>query len=417
MGAWAELVRECGSEIRAARNENISIDLLRKRLSQEREYEGKTPVPDPGCPELDPTPEPPVPIGIELRREQIQIAGLKSQITRLEKELIQEQDFRRGMENLYSAKTEKVSWPLATPHIRKGISLTPILFTSDFQCGEVVRAEEIDGLNEYNLDEFCSRYGKMIFKTVNLAEESTGATDFPGIIYLRGGDAISGQIHEELCQTNDLSAIPACKLLFQQEKEGILRLRNKFGKVRVISLPGNHGRTTLKSHSKKYGALNYETMLSWWLASAFESDCNVSFWTPQSADALFQVEGWNFLMSHGDRMGSRGGAGFVGPAATIARGHQKLYQNWTATGQHVDCILTGHLHTSLKLERGYANGSLVGYGEYARDLRALPAPAMQWLLFIHREMMVSHAFELQLSDRPFRSINDESFHVEAAHAL
>jgi hypothetical protein len=74
----------------------------------------------------------------------------------------------------------------------------------------------------------------------------------------------------------------------------------------------------------------------------------------------------------------------------------------------VDLVLTGHLHTSLKLELGYGNGSLCGYGEYARDLRCTPAAAAQWLFFMHRETMVSHAFELQLSDRPRRRVVDES---------
>jgi hypothetical protein len=286
--------------------------------------------------------------------------------------------------------------------------LTPLLFTSDYQCGEVIRAEEVDGINEYNQDIFCERYQLMIDKTISLAAQNTGATEFPGLVYLRGGDAISGEIHDELAETNDLSAIPAGRLVFQQEREGIKRLLDKFGKVRVISLPGNHGRTTFKSYSKGYAIRNFETMISWWLADSFSDNPNVTFWTPMSADAVFQVEGWYGCLSHGDRMGSRGGMGFVGPAATIARGHQKLFQNWTATGQKIDFIMTGHLHTSLKLERGYANGSLAGYGEYARDLRALPAAASQWLLFMHREQMVSHAFELALSKRPRRMFIDAS---------
>ena len=98
-----------------------------------------------------------------------------------------------------------------------------------------------------------------------------------------------------------------------------------------------------------------------------------------------------------------GVTGFIGPAATIARGHKKLFDNWSLTGRHVDCILTGHLHTSLKLELGYANGSLAGYSEYARDFRAKPDAAKQWLFFVHEDEMISHHFELRLSDRPRRT--------------
>jgi hypothetical protein len=353
-------------------------------------------------------PAPPAPESrdvIEARRDKNMIAALKSQLKAAEQRVLVAEDRIADMDTLHRARVEPGVW-LATPALKSALSLTPVLFTSDFQCGEVVRPDEIDGINEFNQDIFVERYQKMIDKTIALAGENTGATDFPGIVYLRGGDAISGEIHDELAETNDLSAVPAVRLVHQQEREGIKRLRDKFGKVRVISLPGNHGRTTFKPHAKGAVERNFETLLSWWLADSLAYDPNITFWTPHSVDALFEVEGWNGLLSHGDKMGSRGGQGFIGPAATIARGHQKLFQNWTATGKSVDFILTGHLHTSLKLERGFANGSLVGYGEYARDLRCLPDAAKQWLLFFHRETMVSHQFELQLSRKPRRIISD-----------
>lgn len=340
---------------------------------------------------------------LEQRRIQTLISGLKNRVKVLEESLIVARDAQAAMESLHIAQMEPAKW-LAKPNIARPANLTPILFTSDFQVGEVVRPEEIDGINEYNQDIFVKRYQTMIDKTISLAERNTGAKAFSGIVYLRGGDAINGEIHEELAETNDLSSVPACRLLQRQEREGIKRLRDKFKRVRVISLPGNHGRVTKKPHAKRYSERNYETMLTWWLADHFDSDPNVQFWTPPSGDAWFEVEGWAFLASHGDRMGSRGGQGFIGPAATIARGHQKLYQNWTATGRRVDCILTGHLHTSLKMSLGFANGALVGYNEYARDFRAMPDAAKQWLLFVHKEQMISHQFEIQLSKRPKRDI-------------
>jgi hypothetical protein len=344
---------------------------------------------------------------LEARRDKNAIASLKASLKAMEARAVDAEDRASLMDALHKARVEPTQW-LAAPHVQSVLSLTPLLFTSDFQAGEVVRPDEIDGINEYNQDIFAERYQTMIDKTIMLATENTGATEFPGVVYLRGGDAISGEIHDELAETNDLSAVPAARLVYQQEREGIKRLRDRFGRVRVISLPGNHGRTTFKSHAKNYALRNFETLLSWWLADSFSDDPYISFWTPMSADALFEVEGWSGLLSHGDRMGSRGGQGFVGPAATIARGHQKLFQNWTATGQRVDFVLTGHLHTSLKLERGFANGALVGYNEYARDLRCLPDAAKQWLLFVHHKEMISHQFELQLSRKPRRHVADQS---------
>lgn len=342
-----------------------------------------------------------------IERREFQQSGevLRRRNVALETQIVEERRWRRQFESL-SQIPESAAWR-AAPAVHGSSTHVVQLFTSDFQCGERINPAEIDGINEFNQDIFIERYQRMIDKTIDLAVNHTGATDFDGCIYLGGGDAINGEIHEELTETNDLSSIPALRLLCQQEAEGLRRLRDAFGRVRVYRVPGNHGRTTKKPRSNGYTERNYETLLAWWLASKFENDPRVEFFIPPSGDAYYDVMGWKFLMSHGDRMGSRGGQGFIGPAATIARGHAKLYNNYTQTGRPVDWILTGHLHTELKLERGFANGALVGYNAYARDLRATPDAARQWMFLTHETRPVAHQFSIQLSAMPRRTLITE----------
>ncbi len=290
----------------------------------------------------------------------------------------------------------------ASPRLASSSTLVPVLFTSDMHCGEVIDPDEVDGLNSYNLEIFRSRYQMMIEKTIEISRKHMGPAEYPGIIYLRGGDAISGNIHDEIRETNDLSSVPAIRECFMQERAGVKRLLDEFGRAHVISVPGNHGRTTIKPRHSGYSQHNYETMLAWWLQSAFEGDARVTFHQPNSGDAYFSILGWHVLLNHGDRMGSKGGMGFIGPAATIARGHWKLYDNWTRTGLPVSYVLTGHLHTSLKLERGYANGSLAGFNPFARDMRVLPDAPRQWLLYFHRDLGICDARELVLGANPSR---------------
>lgn len=336
-------------------------------------------------------------------RERNRIEELTERLKKTEQHVITLQDENSVLKQLKGLHLSGVPW-VGSPQVMDRTTLVPLLFTSDFHVGEKIIAAELDGMNSYDMDIFASRYNTLIERTIDISEHHTGPSDFPGIFYLRGGDAISGQIHEELRETNDLSAIPAGKWLLRHEREGIKRLKAKFGRVRVISIPGNHGRHTLRPRASGYMTTNYETLLSWWLASMFDDDPNVTFYTPESGDAWFEVLGHAFLLSHGDRMGSRGGMGFVGPAATIARGHQKLYTSWSLTGKQVDYILTGHLHTSLKLEYGYGNGSLVGYSPFAQSIRAKPDAAKQWLLYVHAKRGVSLPFEIQVNDRPIRSV-------------
>ena len=68
----------------------------------------------------------------------------------------------------------------------------------------------------------------------------------------------------------------------------------------------------------------------------------VRFFYPLSGDALFQVYGWRFLAAHGDRMGSRGGQGFLGALATVIRGMHKMHAYYAAQGMTIDYVVAGH---------------------------------------------------------------------------
>lgn len=405
IAATQEAFRRLGTVAATAREINVSRSTVRARL-------GAGPPPR--------APEPAKPVvrvkagsapfdisGIDLRRAEARASDLAAQLRDAQDRALRAEALVANLLGTRSAKVDPAVWAPSAPAAQRATTLLPMLFTSDMHVGEVVDAAEIDGMNTYGLDVFAERYQRMIERTANLASDHTGAAEFPGIYYLRGGDAISGGIHDELAASDALSSVPAVRHLVRQESEGIRRLKSRFGRVHVISVPGNHGRTTRKPWAKGYAERSWETLIAWWLADLFADDPAVTFETPKSADAYFDALGWKVLMSHGDRIGSRGGQGFVGPAATIARGHQKLQANYSLSGRPVDLILTGHFHTSLKLGRGFGNGAFIGYNEYARDLRATPDAAKQWLILMHEARCVSHQFEIQLSDPPRRSAQPE----------
>jgi hypothetical protein len=360
--------------------------------------------PEPTAPK--PTVDPNAEVMKQLRLAEAELARTKSHLKTALARADAAEEVRESIFRLRSISDEPVHWP--PPQVFTGghkTVLTPIIFGSDFQVGEVVRLEQMDGMNEYNMDIFAERYQLLVDRTIDLAKDHVGDADFDRAIYARGGDAINNRIHEELAETNDLSAVPAIQWLCRHEREGIKRWADYFGRLHVVSIPGNHGRTTIKPRSNSYVGTNFETLLTLWLQGEFRDDPRITWQTPHSGDAYFEVQGWKFLLAHGDRMGSRGGAGFIGASATIARGHQKLFQNWAATGRPVDYIMTGHLHTSVKLPFGYGsfgNGSLVGYNAFARDHQMTPDAAKQWELFVHAKRGVTAMYEVQLSKHPIR---------------
>jgi hypothetical protein len=132
----------------------------------------------------------------------------------------------------------------------------------------------------------------------------------------------------------------------------------------------------------------------------FDGDDNVTFHTPESGDAFFTMYGRRYLATHGDRIGSRGGQGFIGPAATIMRGMKKTYDTCARMGMPVQAMFIGHFHVGMELEYGWSNGSLPGYSEFARDGRMMPQEPMQWLLYFHRKYGVTSRWAVRLDDPP-----------------
>lgn len=341
---------------------------------------------------------------IQVRALTDQNRKLRAQLDEATRRADTSDELRRAMLGAHAVTLDEIALPYDIGDHFVGESVhVPILFTSDFQFGEVVDRDEMDGMNAFDRHIFVDRYALMIDKTIRWCgaiSDGWNAVYPKGIIYLRGGDAISGEIHEELRETNDLSAAPACRELVQIERAGLRRLAEAFGHVHVISIPGNHGRSKVKPVHKGYTDHNWESLLAWWLADSMAYDARVTFEFPKSGYARFAAEGWQFLMIHGDRMGAGGGTGFIGAPAPITKGHLKQRIMAAELDDPVDYVLTGHLHTSMKLPRGFANGCMPGYNEFARSLGLQPDVAKQWLLLAHKKRV--YGIELELSDFPRR---------------
>jgi hypothetical protein len=341
----------------------------------------------------------------ELRRLREEVRLLRADKTRLQRDLDKAEDLRDSVFHLALDDFGPPRWPAPKPGRKADRLHKPILFTSDFQYGEVVNPAEMDGMNAFNKRIFAERYARMIDKTIKWADaiaNGWGALYNQGCVYLRGGDAISGEIHDELRETNDASVRGALQELAAIEREGIRRLRDRFGHVHVISIPGNHGRVTMKPRHKRYVDLNFETILADLIQAKFEREPGYTFETPDSGYAYFNAAGWEFALLHGDRMGAGGGTGYIGAPAPITKGHLRTRLAAATTGRMVDFVLTGHLHTSMKLPRGFANGSMPGYNEFARSLNLDPDAAKQWLIFASPRHV--YGVELELSDFPKRGL-------------
>ncbi len=319
---------------------------------------------------------------VEIARLKGRVSALTAENKTLADRARKAEDLRAGLFGLTETPPDPVAF--RAPEGGDGGAETIVLFLSDLHWGEVVSLPAMDGLNSFDLEIARARLGRYFQTVADLATKHWTGPAPARLILVLGGDLVSGEIHAELAKTNEAKALPAVKDLASHLAEGVALLRRRLScPIDVVSLAGNHGRSTLKPESKESAETSYDILVSDFLEMALRGRDGIAFWVPSSVDAVFSVYGWRVLATHGDRIGSRGGTGFIGPAATAARGMKRLVADYAARGVHLDLIMIGHFHTPLMLEEGFVNGCLPGPSEYSRDGRFRPAPARQIWLTIH----------------------------------
>lgn len=285
---------------------------------------------------------------------------------------------------------------------KAGIPGVPMTMWSDFHWGEVVRAEEVGGVNAFNRKIAKTRLKKLVNQTIELCKYHMVNPQYPGIVVALGGDMITGAIHEELQDTNDGYVQQSLLELQEELIAALTEMADAFGKVFVPCVVGNHGRETLKPRMKGRVYTSYEWNLYCQLKRHFKRDARFCFLVPGETDCYFNVLGHRFLLTHGDSLGVKGGDGIIGALGPIARGTFKLGRSEAQIGRDFDTLLIGHYHTYIPRGQAVpviANGTLKGYDEYARlGLRVRYTRPSQALWFVHRKHGITAQWEIFLDD-------------------
>jgi hypothetical protein len=136
----------------------------------------------------------------------------------------------------------------------------------------------------------------------------------------------------------------------------------------------------------------------------FQNDDRFHFQIPNETDYNFAVQGHRFTLTHGDTLGVKGGDGIIGVIGPIARGTTKLGRSEAQIGRDFDTLLMGHYHTYLPRSDAVpvvANGSLIGYNEYARlALRVPYSRPSQALWFMHEKHGFTASWPVYLDELP-----------------
>jgi uncharacterized protein YdcH (DUF465 family) len=288
------------------------------------------------------------------------------------------------------------SWLIKTKE-KKKFAGVPTLMASDWHWGEIVDPNQINGVNEYNMTIAQNRARTMVEKTIDLLKNYVANADYPGIVFVLGGDMVSGDIHEELQATNQIEIMPVVLDLFGVLCWCIDTLANEFGQVFIPCVSGNHGRNTHKIRNKGRNFTSFDWLLYQFLAKRFENDSRITFHIPDGSDAYYSIYGHKYLLTHGDQF--RGGDGVIGALGPIIRGdHRKRSRN-SQIDMGYETMLLGHWHQLIQLERLIVNGSLKGYDEYAYSNNFGFEPPRQAMWITHPEHGITFSIPIYVDKK------------------
>lgn len=287
----------------------------------------------------------------------------------------------------------------SAPHASRSIL---IAHTSDLHMGEVIDPREVGGLNAFNPEIAATRMRRYFDAVCEKGAEWMGGRTCDGVLLTMGGDLVSGDIHEELMRTNALTSHEQVAQVVGVYDAGIRQLAARFGKVHVVAVPGNHGRTTVKQTFKLASRLSYDILAATMLRDRFKGDSAVTWQIAEGIDVRVPIYGKTILVTHGHMIGTAGGNGFAGPVLPIVRGGHKIKAQSAAAGLGCDLILMGHYHTSAAPPSILANGSVPGYSEYGQGLRVALEPPKQWLARFSSTWGLADMLAVQLEERQTR---------------
>lgn len=351
----------------------------------------------------DPGTAPPADEATLSQRERIaaqdRIRDLEAQIKAMHRDDLTAESVREAIFGLAAAPAQPPRW-LVEPRGRRSVTGTPCTLWSDWHWGERVDPAQVNGVNRFDLAVAHERIRILVENTSDLCYSHMTNPTYPGVVVCLGGDMVSGDIHEELSETNELPTMPVLVDLFGKLAWALGVMADKFGRVFVPAVAGNHGRNTKKPRMKDYVYSNFDWLLYTMLEAHFRAakDDRVTFLIPPAADAYFNVYGHRYLLTHGNNLGVRGGDGIIGALGPILRGDVKIRNASGHIGQPFDTLLMGHWHQLLTLfPRLCVNGSLKGYDEFAKlGLRAPPEEPQQALWFTHPERGVTCSWPVKL---------------------
>jgi len=268
-----------------------------------------------------------------------------------------------------SEHTPSIRTPRSRPKTGKRIA-SPVFFLSDLHFGESVTLEESLHQNEYNMAESKRRFAKCIDNMLWLRADMARTQSCDDTLLVLGGDIVSGDIHDELRETNDGGMLDQCGAAVAAIAPGVKALADATpGVLHIVAVGGNHGRLTKKKQVKNNFQHSVEHIGVYHPLRLALGDLGdkVAWHIPRAERFLFDLHGRRVSIQHGDMIRSQGGIGGVLVPMT----------RYVTRDAKADLYMFGHFHQAECFGKCAINGSLIGESAYTGWLGVESRPPEQ----------------------------------------
>jgi len=266
---------------------------------------------------------------------------------------------------------------------------TAVLVLSDWHVEELVQPERVNGLNEFTLEIAAQRIANTFDRALLLLEDARHLSRIDEMVVAVLGDLISGYIHEELQEGNQLAPLPATMFAADCLEAGLRKLlaHGKLSRIVVPACFGNHGRTTPRRRVATGADNSFERNLYLHLARRFRDDLQVQWNIAEGYHNWLEIQGRQVRFHHGDAIRYWGGVGGISIPIN------KAIAAWNKS-RRADLDIFGHLHQWLWGWNWLCNGSLIGYAPFSVEIKADYQPPLQSFCVIDRDRGLVRALPL-----------------------
>lgn len=259
------------------------------------------------------------------------------------------------------------------------------MMLSDCHGDQIVTPEKVMGYENFSYEEFCKRAQQYVDTTLSFCFDNMSRHVFDELHIFGLGDYVTGEIHGAKEHSKWENAIKNAMGVGEVFALMIQDLSKYFKHIYFYSVPGNHGRRSIKKDY--HGAHdNWDYMVAKWAAVRCQNLIDANRLTvniPDSFGMVVNIYDYNFFLNHGDDMKSNLGT----PYYALDRTTRNLQSLAAIKKQKLDYFLYGHWHrkASAQITSGewMVNGAFKATDEFLLHAVGAYADPRQKIFGIH----------------------------------